>query len=110
MPPRMGRVAYAVLHGDPPDVYIAEDDEVLSRLIALEVVAATPSSEFHDPEQLSRIRSALLDENWAGAVAEWIENSGIVIDAYPDEQIWIHAQLDDERTAFEIRVAPIFRD
>lgn len=35
-------LAYAVVRGKSPDVYAAEDIDTLHRVLALEVVAATP--------------------------------------------------------------------
>ena len=110
MSARSGRVAYAILHTEPPDVIIAEDAETLTRVLALEVVARTPSSQIRNEAALGVIRSALLEERWADAVVEWIEHTGTAIDAYPDEPIWTEGQLDDDRLALEIRVAAVFQD
>ena len=85
------KVAYAVVHNDPPDVYIARDDEALTRLLALEVVA-------------------LLEERWADAVVSWIEFTGTAIDAYPDEPIWSSDDLSSERVLLEMRLGALFRD
>jgi hypothetical protein len=110
MLPSADHVAYAVVHGDPPDVYIAESPEVLTRVIVLEVVARTASSDLRDSAGAHRIRTALLDEEWAVALAEWIEQTGTVVDAYPDEHIWTARDLDEERFGLELQVAPLFRD
>jgi hypothetical protein len=98
------------VHSDPPDVYIAENEEVLSRVLALHVIARTPAGELRDPRRASMIRSALLAEEWATALGEWIDQTGTVVDAYPDEHIWKDSELDEEQVALEIRVAPLFRD
>jgi hypothetical protein len=76
MPPRAGRVACAVVHTDPPGVFIAEDD---------------------------------VEERWADAVVAWIEHTGTVIDAYPDEVVWSAEQLDPDRMSLEMRISP-FQD
>ena len=110
MSTRAARVSYAVLHTDPPDVFIAEDAETLTRLLALEVVARTPPSQVATAAGLELIRSALLEERWTDAVVEWIEHTGTAIDAYPDEPVWTEGQLDDDRLALEIRVAAVFQD
>ena len=110
MLPSAAHVAYAVVHTDPPDVYIAESAEVLTRVLALEVVARTAPTEFRDPDRVSVVRSALLEEEWTTAVTEWIEQTDTPIDAYPDEHIWTDEDLDEERVALEMRVAPLFRD
>jgi len=100
-------VAVGVVRGDPPEVFLAEDEFVLSRVLALHVVAASAPDDFDD-ETLGRIRTALLDERWADAVASWIEAGGDAVDGYPDEIVWTDGQLDEEVATMEIRVARIF--
>lgn len=77
-------------------------------MIAVEMVAAT------SPEglgaRLEPIRSALLEERWADAVVLWMDATGRVVDAYPDETVWQDDDLNEERAALELRVAPVFRD
>ena len=56
-------MAVAIVRSDPPQVFLASDEDVLSRLVALRVVARS------DPADLSagsveRIREALLEERW----------------------------------------------
>jgi len=100
-------VAVAVTRNEPPEVLLAEDEHVLGRLIALRLVAHTrPGALGH---QLEGIGAALLDERWADAVTHWMEATGTVIDAYPDEEVWTEEQLDQDRASFEVRVAPIFK-
>jgi hypothetical protein len=88
-------------------VFLAEDDEVLGRVLAIKLVAQTP------PEQLGsfvdEIRGALLDERWADAVLAWMEATGDVVDAYPDDTVWTERQLESDAAALEIRLSPIFR-
>jgi hypothetical protein len=74
-------LAYAVVHGDPPEVYAAEDIEVLQWVIALEVVARTPASTL-DPDTVQVLREALLEERWGQAVGLWMRMSRTVIDVY----------------------------
>lgn len=95
------------MRSDPPEVYLAEDEYVLGRVLALKVVASCQPGEF-DAETLGRIRSALLEERWADAVGEWIAASGEAVDGYPDEVVWTDEQLDEEVATMEIRVARIF--
>lgn len=104
-----GRVAVGIVRADPPEVYLAEDEFVLSRVLALKVVAASAPGSF-GAGTLERIRSALLDERWADAVVEWIEAIGEPVDGYPDEEVWTEARLDEDTAAMEIRVARIFDD
>lgn len=103
------RIAYAITHGTDPRVFLAEDEHVLSRLLALELVAATPADSLAS-DQLGVIRRALLEERWADAVAAWIGATDTYVDAYPTERVWSDRDLDEERTSLELRVAPIFDD
>ena len=102
-------VAYAVTHEDEPRVFLAEDESVLSRVLAVELVAATPASMIGGSD-LEAIRRALLEERWAEVVAAWIAATGTYVDAYPSERVWSEPQLDEERASLELRVAPIFDD
>jgi hypothetical protein len=105
-----GRVAVAVTRDDPPQVFIAESDSVLSRLVALRLVARTRPNDLAERADLVEIRRALLDERWSDAVFRWMEATGEIVDAYPDEDVWTAAQLDAERASLETRLAPIFEE
>lgn len=100
-------VAYAVVHGEPPGVYLAEDIDVLSRVIALHLVAATPASRV-DEGRRGRIGEALLAEQWGEAVYLWMSATDNVVDVYPSEDVWTEEQLDAERASFELRMSPLF--
>ena len=102
------QAAYAVVHDEhTPQVYIAEDIDVLSRVIALHVVAATPADAIGEGSA-ERIREALLTEQWGEAVFRWMEATRSVVDIYPAEDVWTNDRLDAERTSFELRLAPLF--
>ncbi|MGZ4683532.1 MAG: hypothetical protein ACXWCM_12790 [Acidimicrobiales bacterium] len=81
---------YAIVHGDPPELYLSDTLETLQWVLALEVVAST------SPEVLGSalhpIRDALLREDWSEAVVEWINATGQPIDVYPGARIY---QADD---------------
>jgi hypothetical protein len=106
---RTPRVAWAVVYDDPAQVYVAEDEYVLTRLLALKVVALTQSSNLGDAA-LTEIRDALLEERWADAVAAWVSASGVRLDAFPDEELWTAAAVDEDLTSLQIRLSPIFED
>lgn len=103
-----GRVAVGIVRSDPPEVFVAEDEVVLSRLLALKVVATSSPETFADPAALERVRAALLQERWADAVLEWIDAVGVAVDGYPDEELWTDHHLDEDTAAMEIRVARLF--
>lgn len=104
-----GRVAVGVLRGDPSQVFLAESDAVLGRLLALRVVARAEAADLDDAA-LAEIREALIQERWADALVAWMSSTGEALDGYPDEQVVTEAMLDAERASMEIRLAPIFRD
>lgn len=108
--PTRARVAFAVVHSDPPEVYVAEDEHVLSRVLALQLVAQLPASTVSSAVRLNKMREALLDERWADALVEWISETDTAVDAYPDEAISRNQQLDLDRASLEIRVSPLFTD
>lgn len=101
-----GNVAVAVTRDEPAQVLLAENGDVLSRLVALRWVAQTPPSALSD--RVEGIQTALLEERWGEAVFLWMEATGTVVDAYPDEEVWTEERLDEDRASFEIRMAPIF--
>lgn len=103
-----GRVAVGVLHGDTPEVFLAESDAVLGRLLAIRLVGASRPEDF-TPAQLGEIRSALAEQRWPDAVTAWMLASGEVLDAYPDEQVVTEEMLDDDRTSMELRLSLIFQ-
>lgn len=103
-------MAVAVVRGDPTQVFLAESDAVLGRLLALRLVAAAPTPELEPSGLLGEIRQALLDERWADAVELWMRATGEVVDVYPDERVVADEVLGPERAATEIRLAPVFDD
>jgi hypothetical protein len=103
-----GRVAVGVRHGDTPEVFLAESDAVLGRLLAVRLVGPSRPEDF-PPGVLEEIRSALLEQRWADAVTAWMLASGEVLDGYPDEEVVTEEMLDDERASMEIRLSPIFQ-
>jgi hypothetical protein len=105
-----GRVAVALTRDDPPRVFIAESASVLSRVVALLLVARTAPRDLVEPRLLADIRRALLEERWGDAVFLWMDATGEVVDAYPDEEVWTTQQLDEERASMEVRIAPLFED
>ncbi len=103
-----GPGAYAIVKRDPPELWLATDGEVISRLLALKVVAASDAATF-EPAQLVRVRQSLLDERWADAVGEWMAATGVDIDVYEEHvPVWDEHDLDAEAAVFEIRLSWLF--
>ena len=80
----MKGVAYAVVRFDPPAVYLAEDIDVLHRVLALELVADTDPALL-TTEGADELRNTLLEERWADAVVSWMELSGVAVEVVPVE-------------------------
>jgi hypothetical protein len=103
-------LAYAIVRRDPPDVFAAEDVDVLHRVIALHVVAQTPAAAVDDTARAD-LRAALLDERWGDAVTEWISLTGVPIDVYPSGlTVWTSAASDADIIGLELQFAPLFVD
>ncbi|HVL64044.1 MAG TPA: hypothetical protein VM573_02615 [Actinomycetota bacterium] len=104
------RVSIAVCRSDPPEVWVAREGATLARVLAVSLVANTRPEQIGDPHAVETLRRALLDERWDDAVRAWIEHTGIPVDVYDDVDIVDEHALDEDHTAFEIRMAPLFGD
>ena len=88
---------------------LAESGEVISRALALTIVARTTAADVSNPDRLDAIRSALLKEQWATALALWIDETGIAVDVYEEAtHVWAESELSLDHTTLELRLAPIF--
>lgn len=103
----MSAVACAVVHSVPPSVYLAEDIEVLHRVLALEVVARTDSAVLGTG--VPDIRDALLEERWGDAAAAWIRATGIGIDVYPNISVYTSDDLPPDLIGAQLQFALLFR-
>lgn len=103
-------VAWAmVFDEDPPRVFVATDEFVLTRLLALKVVARTHPRSLGEGE-VTRIRDALLEERWGDAVTAWVIATGTGMDVYPDEALWTAEAVEEELVSLQVRLSPIFED
>ena len=105
----MKGVAYAVVRFDPPGVYLAEDIDVLQRLLALELVADTDPALL-TPEGAGELRKALLDERWSDAVVTWMELSGVAVDVYTFLPVYGSGELPSELIGAQMQFKRLFRD
>jgi hypothetical protein len=102
--------AYAIVKTDPPQLFLAENAAVMSRLIALKVVAREDPALFPDG-RIEVIREALLEERWADAVVAWMGATDTFIDVYEEYvPVWTEQDLDADLASMEIRMARIFED
>jgi hypothetical protein len=105
----MRSVAYAVVHQNPPDVYLATDIDVLQRVLVLNLVCRSDPADL-GPTLTAAMRSALLEERWADAVVDWIEHTGIYIDVYTNLHVFDDEDLPDELVGAQLQFTPLFRD
>lgn len=105
----MAGVAYAVVQDEPPSVFLAEDIDVLHRVLAVELVARTRASDLA-PEERDELRAALLDERWADAVGLWMGHLGVVVDVYTHLHIHSEDELPADLVGAQLQFAPLFRD
>lgn len=105
----MSSVAYAVVRQDPPEVFVAEDIEVLNRVLALELVARTPSHEL-EPKPREDLRTALLEERWADAVVHWMRLRGVAVDVYTHLHVYAASDVPADLVGAQLQFAPIFRE
>jgi len=102
----MARVAYAVVHTEPASVFLADDIDLLHRVLALEVVARS------DPELLGLwaepIRQALLEERWGDATVAWIRATGTGIDVHDGKSVYNDEDLPAELIGAQLQFTWLF--
>jgi hypothetical protein len=101
-------VAYAVVHTEPPSIFLADDIDLLHRVLALEVVART------DPALLggsaTDIREALLEERWGDATVSWIRATGTGIDVYDGKSIYSDDDLPADMIGAQLQFTRLFAE
>ena len=102
-----GVVACAVVRDDPPQVFVADDEDTLQWVLALQLVAATDPRSL-PPDTVESIRNALLDEQWGEAVSLWMSATETVVDVYPSYDL--HRSRDITLAEAELQFRPLFRD
>lgn len=99
--------ACAIVHGDPPQVFAADDMDALNWVLALRMVATTPADSVPEGTR-ETLREALLEERWADAVMTWMSHQHVVVDVYPSMDLF--TAKDVALAAFELQFTPLFRD
>lgn len=100
-------VSVAIVKEDPPSVFIAEDMETMNWVLALKLVARTPSHDLGDGLR-EYLREALLEERWADAVYAWMDVMEVEVDIYASEDMF--TSRDVEFAPTELQFTPLFRD
>jgi hypothetical protein len=99
-------VACAVVRDDPPQVFVAEDQDTLNWVLALKLISRIPGREL--PVDLrGHLRRALRDEQWGEAVQLWMHDRPEV-DVYPSFDLY--TERDVELAAQELEFTPLFED
>ena len=100
--------AWAVTREETPQIFLADDEQVISRLLALKLVAAAQPDDF-SPADLEQVRDHLLHERWADAVVAWIDATGTTVDVYEEfVPVWTKNDLDAEIASIAIRTSKLF--
>ena len=99
-------VACAVVRDTPPQVFLAEDQDALNWVLALRLIARTPSGELSEDVR-DRLREALTEERWGDAVQLWMQNRPEV-DVYPSFELY--TEQDVELARQELEFTPLFQD
>ena len=105
---RPGGVAYAVVHFDPPEVFLAEDVEVLHRALAMELVARTDPSEL-STSGAETLRQDLLDERWGDAVQTWMGLRDVDIDVYTYLHVYSSRDVPGDLIGAQLQFTRLFR-
>jgi len=101
-------VSCAVVHGTPPQVFLADDLDTLNWVLALQLVAQSRAEDFAEAVRHD-LREALLDERWGDAVAGWITATGQAVDVFASYDVHEHDRLPPELAAVELQFTPLFR-
>jgi hypothetical protein len=102
-------VACAVVHHDPPEVFLAEDIDTLQWVLALKLVAQTRAEGLGEGTA-ELLREALLNEQWGDAVLTWIHHTGTPVDVYPSFSLYEADRLPPEIAAVELQFTPLFQE
>lgn len=104
----MSGVAHAVVHFDPPQVFMAENLDVLQRVLAVELIARTPPGALSD-EGAAELRQALLDERWGDAMTSWIRLRQVPVDVYTYTHVYDEEELPEDLVGVQLQFTPLFR-
>ncbi len=103
----MTGVAYAVVRCEPPQVFLADDVDVLTRVLAVELVARTDPAQL-PPGTAEELRGELMEERWAAAVERWIHHTGIAVDVYTNLRVYADADLPADLVGAQLQFTPLF--
>ncbi len=102
----MRTIACAVVHDDPPLVFVAEDEETLNWVVAVQLIARSPWTEL-DAGVVADLRDALRAERWGDAVSLWMQTHP-EIDVYPSHTLF--EPRDVQLAAQELEFTPLFAE
>ncbi len=100
-------VAYAVVRDDPPAVFLADDLEILTRVLVNEVVGKTDPATL-PKHAVEEIREALLTQQWDDAVTVWMDATNVTIDIYPHLPVHRSAEVPEDLFGSAMQFSRIF--
>lgn len=103
----MRSAAVAVVHGESPEVFLAEDIDALHWVLALEWVARADPAHLNEGLRDS-LRRALMEERWADAVVDDMDHLGTAVDVYTGEPVFDATKVS--MGAHELQFRRLFRD
>jgi hypothetical protein len=105
----MAQLAYAIVRDDPPQVFVADDLDVLHWVLAVHLVAQTRATDLPS-DRVAILREALTEERWGDAVVEWIGITDIPVDVYTGLHHWTAAEITPDTVLHELEFTPLFTD
>ena len=99
-------VACAVVRDDPPQVFLANDQDALNRVFALRLICRTPGRDIPVGVR-DRIRQALRTERRGEAVELWMRDRPEV-DVYPSFELY--SAEDVAMAPLELEFTPLFEN
>ena len=100
-------VACAVVRDDPPRVFIADDEDTLNWVLALQLIASTSARRLPD-DLVELLRQAVVEERWADAVVAWMDRTGVPVDVY--SSIELYEAEDMAMAPMELQFRPLFTE
>lgn len=108
--------SHAIVHGDEPMRFYAENQEVMDRALGVHLVAQLPADRVSSDVKLQRLRRALTEGRWGDALVDWIDETDRAVDVYdypPDVydpwiKVWTDDELSPEGVQATLKDSPLF--
>lgn len=108
--------SHAIVHGGPTLRFYSTTQDVMDRVLAVNLVAQLSIDHISSEVALQRMRRALLDGKWADALVEWMSQTGRSVDVYdqPPEvydstaKVWTEADVPATELKSMFSNTPLF--